>query len=568
MNRLEPILRQKFWILLGVALIMTVTGWWLTTSDMSVKIKARETDIENAFKMIPKGKIPNDNWVNQLRDINTTQERSINQTRAALWQRQLAKLSEWPEGVKPKGGYPDGKFSHEAKEEYKDIYVEEVTKVWKKLHPMDVDGSGLVYYPLGNMFAILRRQPEWRDLIPDKEMWDIKEDLCLLESLFESIAAVNGGIDQLRTVDMIHEIDVLELHGGGSNKPKGTAPYAPPFATTVAPLPIIPPDFNVAEEWGDDGSVTAARTFAPQAQVAAAPSGGGPFGRMIDDDSTTPMPNTAAAPQKPVTRYIQNEPTQPYRTRGFYLSVKMDHQKIPQLIAELTANNRTVWPIEITRVHMSRLHEDSGSGGPLGSPGARPQASATVGVDDSSSGDNDTSESLFLAALNRARSAAANPPSAPTAVQTPQDAVSTVTELTRSAKASLEKALAHPNIAQVTLCGVFTLYQPVQEPAAAPTAPPAAAPAAVATPDNLAAPETTDNAKAEAEAGTADDTKPTADAGTDPGAESTAPPADPASEASADSTPEPAPDPNSDPAPNNDPGDQPKPDAVKKEEPQ
>lgn len=74
-------------------------------------------------------------------------------------------------------------------------------------------------------------------------------------------------------------------------------------------------------------------------------------------------------------RYVSDEPTKPFKTRGFYLSVKMDHRRIPQLIAELTANEKSVWPVEILRVQMSRLHEDeitagSGSGGYGGGGGA------------------------------------------------------------------------------------------------------------------------------------------------------------------------------------------------------
>lgn len=449
MEKLQPILKQKFWILLGVALIMSLTGWWLATASMVKEIQARSDQIKQSFDKVPKGKVPADSWSSKLTDLNKNQDKSIVVTRASLWSGQLKKLMDWPQGIQPNGYL--GTFSNESKEDYKDVYVEEVKRVWKMLRPLETNGSGIVNYPLENMYLILHKEPGWKQAIPDKEMWEIKEDLLLLETLFQSIAAVNGGPDVLRSVDMIHQIDVLELRGGGV-KPKASAgPNIPAISgTPTADLPTIPADFNPAEEFGDDGSTPLPRLVV-QGTGAGAAGGGvgvnvGIGGRGRDrrqgihfnpDDNdgvvTNPGPATtgpmnSGKPQgKPAERYIEKGDKGPFRTRGFYLLVEMDQQKIPQFLAELTANDRSVWPVEIIRVQTSRLHEDLQMG-----PGAATKLNYN--------GDG--------------------------------------SEEAKTAAASLAKALANPNIAQVAICGIFTLYQKVDMPEmpAAPVAPPVTTP--------------------------------------------------------------------------------------------
>ena len=75
MERLEPVLKQKFWILLGVAILMTFIGWWMATSEMKAAITKRKDEIENSFKSVPSGTIPNESWSKRLAVVNTAQVR-------------------------------------------------------------------------------------------------------------------------------------------------------------------------------------------------------------------------------------------------------------------------------------------------------------------------------------------------------------------------------------------------------------------------------------------------------------------------------------------------------------
>lgn len=85
-------------------------------------------------------------------------------------------------------------------------------------------------------------------------------------------------------------------------------------------------------------------------------------------------PMDAAESSEPtVRRYIDDEESMPFRTRGFYMVVLMDHRKLPDFLTELTSNPRSPWPIEIVRVQVAIRNDDSTSSGAaiggLGFPG-------------------------------------------------------------------------------------------------------------------------------------------------------------------------------------------------------
>ena len=64
MERLAPVLKQKFWILLGIGIVMTITGWWMATSGLAATIAARRTAIINSEKKVPGASdvVPNNDW--------------------------------------------------------------------------------------------------------------------------------------------------------------------------------------------------------------------------------------------------------------------------------------------------------------------------------------------------------------------------------------------------------------------------------------------------------------------------------------------------------------------------
>jgi hypothetical protein len=120
-------------------------------------------------------------------------------------------------------------------------------------------------------------------------------------------------------------------------------------------------DFNPAEEFGgeqlaggaaaSDGGADMSADINSADASADAGMGGGLGGGM----------GLPGAPAK--RRYVDDDEAVPYKTRGFYLSVVMDHKRLPELLVELT---HSPWPVQITRVQYVRLHNDDTTGQGLG----------------------------------------------------------------------------------------------------------------------------------------------------------------------------------------------------------
>ena len=62
----------------------------------------------------------------------------------------------------------------------------------------------------------------------------------------------------------------------------------------------------------------------------------------------------------------------------------MDHRKIPSLVAELSASEKSAWPVEIVRIQMVRAHDNDidsrggAGGGGGGLAGGIPGVSSLV----------------------------------------------------------------------------------------------------------------------------------------------------------------------------------------------
>lgn len=512
MERLEPILKQKFWILLGIGIVMTAAGWWVGTGSQAATIATRTKIVSDAFSSVPSGEIPNTDWTNQLSARNAEQDRAIRSTSLMLWNRQRDRMY-WPVSLQAmawENGYR-GNIRVEGCEIYRTAYGYEVRRVWESLRPyIQQDGTGIVVY--GQDEKILP-QKVWGRLAPSPaEMWDAQEDLWLIESVFRSIVAVNGGPEAPRGDASIHMMEKFMLFGGepaasrkgtggggggGGAAPGGAAGPTPGGAHGAsATMPsggfgggmggelggqrtaaVAPVDFEPKEEVGDDGSKGAGGglgAFGPGA-MGGAPGGAhsaGPGGPATGP--ATGAAGTAGA--STVKRYIEDEAR--FRTRGFYMTLVMDHRKIPALVAELSASEYSAWPAEVLRVQMVRLHDDDvGSGGtpgfaggmsgmPAMSPSAASGTSAPPGYPNPRFQSSDSDDGGGGGAVVNPTAAAA-------------------------AAAALESARQDPFMARVSIIGVITLYKEVK-----PDAPPPAAPAATpatpgAIPANPAAPGAT-----------------------------------------------------------------------------
>lgn len=400
MKQLEPILKYHFWILLFVALIMAFTGWWMTTGQMKAAITDRRNKIEEAKKKIPDPKDhPSKDWEEKLTAINAEQDKLIRSSRAWLYDRQKERMV-WPKWI-PEAAQL--KYREPFKDSrrniiYRDNYMKEVIRLYEIPRPIgetQESTEGVVNFP----FSVMPHR-EWGDTPPSNEqMWDSMEDLWLLEPLLQAVLETNGGVNATRHDASVVAIEYIKLHGGDRSKIGQSTDAA---ATTGPGMGAGMPgmmmgagegkmergggvaaassgpgststDIKQIEEFGDPGSDD------PNASGAGASAGPGAMPAMpgmgvgaSEDFRPGLTGGMGGAGNEDVgRRYIDNEDGAPYRTRGFKLTVVMDHRKVPDLYAQLTSSERSPWPVKILRMNIADFKEaDSfGGGGGGGMPG-------------------------------------------------------------------------------------------------------------------------------------------------------------------------------------------------------
>src|SRR5436309_10684125 len=96
MDKLKPVLAQKFWIFFGLVLIMPIVGYFMTKGDLAAQITERRTKLDGTFKGIPEGTdAPNKAWIDGITVQNSQQELHNELANGALWKAQAAKI-KWP----------------------------------------------------------------------------------------------------------------------------------------------------------------------------------------------------------------------------------------------------------------------------------------------------------------------------------------------------------------------------------------------------------------------------------------------------------------------------------------
>lgn len=508
MDKLKPILAQKFWILSAICLILPLTGWWLATGAMAQTFQTRKKAIDDAFSGIPQPG-PNNNWTMRVEALNKEEEQKVKQTGDFLWGQQL-ELMTWPKDVVDgveKAGYR-GEIAAKTRSDYRSAYEVEIVELHKIPSPLDpLTGEGLVDFPI----EIIPYLGWGASNIPPSsvEMWDTQEDIWLYRSLLQAVATINKQYGSLSIVDsVIKQIKYLELRGGTPGGAKAAAEAAGALAGAGAEgaagagaMPGMPgpggprgaeggglsgllggasgggdsmnASFDPAEQLGSDEM--AAPTPEGGADPAAAgaagpggPAGPGGLGMMAGGQATVKK------------RYIDETPK--YKTRGFYMEVVMDHRKLPEFIAELSDSR---WPVRVIRVQQVDVDladvnatagvgttgpgggRGPGMGRPGGMPGAMPggrgaemRGGAGIGRPGPAAG---------AGGIGRAAPRPAG--------GVPRGGIGAEGGVTEST-VDVQAAMSDPYLVNVALSGIFTLYLPPEAPAGAEGAPAAGDPAA------------------------------------------------------------------------------------------
>ncbi|MEO1994015.1 MAG: hypothetical protein ABGZ17_01930 [Planctomycetaceae bacterium] len=398
MDKIKPLLVHKFWFILGIAIVVGVFGWWWDTRAISSQIETRTEAIRSAVKNSNINEsVPNDNWAAALKDVNNTQNQSVVSAEEFLFGIQSNQMT-WPisVGVLMKDVPYRGKFVNtKPLDRYRNVYQMELNRVWKLADPYDpLKESGRVQLSQSILPQVERnlwqsRAPTW------KEMWDAQEDLWLVEDILTSVANLNKDYRTIRE-SPVRVIEQLLLKGGarsangepttggggleGEDGGEESAMKGGGGGFMSAMRGAMDGGgggnqntsasvtFNPTEVFGSDSGTDAGAEGEGGGASMQQESSGGEGDAMKAAMGAMGGGGMGGQSSKNAKRYVDNDESRPFKTRGFYLQVVMKHDQLPDLIAELTNSK---WPVEILRVQQEDLHKDNiqGSDGGAGASG-------------------------------------------------------------------------------------------------------------------------------------------------------------------------------------------------------
>ena len=406
MDKLQPLVTHRFWIAVGLAVILGLVGWWMGTADLAATIDSRTSAIE-ALNVTQGAAQPNERWVEQAAEV--AGEREARLSRAA---RDLADTQEnlrvWPEGYRPYvEGLPYfGEISYNGRDAYVDFYPGEVESAREVVRPYDPEEqTGVVAFAPGVVPQF--STADWRTVPPQSNtVWAAQEDVWLLRQLLAQTVKINEGVDFILDAPL-KEIQSLTLRGGSSGeeaagatgragatgKPAAAASGDEEDGAGYAAMMMGGMDmmggggaakgpevtFDLSDEVGSDAGPDDDPALAPKKpEGAAGGSASAKPGAVSggDDDGAgyaalmmggmegpgggagTKEEEGAVSPGGG-RRYIASDPELPYRTRAFQMTVAVDHRRLPELLVHLA---NCAWPVEIVRVHQREGAAPAGHG--------------------------------------------------------------------------------------------------------------------------------------------------------------------------------------------------------------
>lgn len=439
MDKLQPLIRQHFWILLGLVIPLILFGYYSANGGLSSATQARIETLDKTKADVSSGNEPNEDFSSKLDTINTFLEASVDDAILEMWNRQQKRMT-WPAVVAdriPKEFLAD--FEQQVpfiyKGAYEDVFrrlMERVQPV-KPLDPMARPNPAAPQQPIpGQKVILMATLPQTifgQFGASSQEMWDSQIDVWMTELLLDAIVKVNEGKESVAE-SVVRRLDVLRLMGGtgtpvtadaGGGSGEMMEGGMDPGMGGGGPSGVVKINTSVA--------FNPAQEFGP-----AVDGGGGGGGEMMEGS----MGGTPAAPPR---RYIGEPEGAPFFERGFYMSVIINQNKIPDFIVTLANSD---WPVQVRRFQVGANPYRTQMTGPEGMPGGMSEFSMSnieSGPSFTESG-AESGSGFSLDGLTPGGRGGARPN--PYATNLPDIAM---------------KSLNHPDLVRLDLCGVITMYK-------------------------------------------------------------------------------------------------------------
>jgi hypothetical protein len=360
MDKLKQVQKYQFWILLGVAIVLPLVGWFLASSQLSAAVATRQKKLEDLQRSLTVGPDdPNGQWEQKVSEKNKLQADQVAAAWYSLWETQKSMMT-WPPDVQD----DPSKFALRDQDVYRTKYLAELRMVHQVVRPLDENGeNGLVDFPETLLPA---PHNDWTLQPPTPpQMEAAQEDLWLLASLLRAIQRVNQNAASKYDAPL-RMIKVLALRGGskgggGSKSASGSSPGGGTSSAAQmagAQMDMLKKFMPVGKSQDMGGPASAGQGQGKGASIAVASFNpddefGPEVEAKVDTKSSAKDGSKSTAQAGQMERYIENKTE--WKTRGFYLEVVMDHRNVPTLLAELSNSE---WPTKITRVHQADFQDE------------------------------------------------------------------------------------------------------------------------------------------------------------------------------------------------------------------
>ncbi|WP_437204274.1 hypothetical protein [Planctomicrobium sp. SH664] len=480
MDKLQPLIRNRFWILAGLIVPMAMYGYFSANNALKAATDARQKELDGVKQGVPKGTEPNQDYTTKLSHINTVLSRYVDEAIVDIWNHQKKRMT-WPPIVAAQepadfmGPWPvNARFAY--RQDYPRI-MGELRDYAEPVMPMPTMDANTSFggrpsavpqvpvqprirtedYPFKQKLILaVSELPEAKWLsnlgIESQEMWDAQIDVWLTRLLLDAVRNINADKETINE-SMIRRIDKLALMGGtGVTDPSAMGMMEEGMGDEYSDYGG---DYGGGEAMGMNGmggatgnasTVMSTISFPPEQEfgLAVDPNAGGEMNEL--GQPTVVLPK----------RYIAESETAPFLERGFYMSVIIMQNKVPDFLVELTNAD---WPIRIKRFNIgdnpyrteSSLYAVSnpmsgGGNNPMMGMGPGGQSSSlTTGIAPrrGTIGRGGMGAGMGLTQLARTRQGSTTV-SGPLATGLPPQAYA---------------ALEHPDLVQLDLCGIITIYR-------------------------------------------------------------------------------------------------------------
>ena len=100
MDKLQPLIKHRYWICFGLSVIFVVVGWWMASGAIATEIENGRKSVEGAFSKAKQGaNDPNAKWVEGANERNKVDEGAFTAASTELRERQQ-NARQWPEAVR------------------------------------------------------------------------------------------------------------------------------------------------------------------------------------------------------------------------------------------------------------------------------------------------------------------------------------------------------------------------------------------------------------------------------------------------------------------------------------